>query len=244
MFLLPLFLALTTLFPLSIAADSTSSSSSPIFNFHDYLIGEWDVLKADVSYSPPTFDFSPYRGRYLFDKENGTSNLIGRYFDNHTETGEVENELRVLIEFEDTANGHWKTGKDVDSLTSLFPFSFVTHPSGHPTTVGEWHGADDSYYLLQINAPDKFTITVTPKQWGAGGEEPQSGEDVAVTVYSLRKKPEPVAKGFFQQYGTYLMLIVFFVVNLFLKSRAATSAATTASTSAPASTSVAAKKTK
>lgn len=205
---------LACLLPFALAADSATTSATA-FNFHDYLLGEWDVLKTDAIFSPPSFDFSPFRGRYVFEKENGTSSVVGRYYDNHTETGEVENQLSVHIDFDDTANGQWKTGKDVDSLTPLFAFSFVLHPAGHPTTVGEWHGAEDAFYLLQINAPDKFTITVTPKALQAQGGEGGEADDAAVTIYSLKKKPEAVAKTFFQQYGTYLMLAVFFVVNMY-----------------------------
>ena len=193
MSLLRALVVVSCLLPLTLAADSTTTGAT--FNFHDYLLGEWDVLKTDAIFSPPSFDFSPFRGRYLFEKENGTSAVVGRYFDNHTETGEIDNQLAVHIDFDDTANGQWKTGKDVDSLTPLFAFSFVLHPAGHPTTVGEWHGADESFYLLQINAPDKFTITVTPKALGAAGDE---ADDAAVTIYSLKKKPEAVAKSFFQ----------------------------------------------
>ena len=29
-----------------LSADPAPSSSSPSFNFHDYLVGEWDVLKS------------------------------------------------------------------------------------------------------------------------------------------------------------------------------------------------------
>ena len=211
-FLLALAAALV---PLVVSADSSSSASPPPFNFHDYLLGEWDVLKTSASFSPPSFDFSPYRGRYSFEKDNATANVLGRYFDNHTESGDIENRLHVLVDFEDTANGQWKTGRDEDSLTPLFDFSFVQHPAGHPTTVGEWHGADDAYYLLQINGPDRFTITVTPKAFGghtADGEGEEEGD--GVVVYSLKKTAQPVAKTFFQQYGTYLMLGVFFVVNM------------------------------
>jgi len=200
----------------ALSADSTSTAASASFDFHSYLIGEWDVLKSEASFDPPSFDFSPYRGHYNFVKDNSTSSLLGRYFDNHTETGDIENTLTVLVEFDDNSNGQWKTGRDEDSLTQLFPFSFVTHPAGHPTSVGEWHGADESHYVLQINAPDKFTITVQPRRGVAsGGEESEEG----VVIYSLRKKAEPAAKTFFQQYGTWLMLGVFFVVNMWVKTR-------------------------
>ena len=30
----------------TLSADPAPSSSSPSFNFHDYLVGEWDVLKS------------------------------------------------------------------------------------------------------------------------------------------------------------------------------------------------------
>ena len=148
-------------------------------------------------------------------KDNSSTSLIGRYFDNHTETGDIENALSVLVEFDDNSNGAWKTGRDENSLTQLFPFSFVQHPAGHPTSVGDWHGADESYYVLQINAPDKFTITVQPKRAAQqqAGEEAEQAEE-GVVIYSLRKKAEPAAKTFFQQYGTWLMLGVFFVVNM------------------------------
>ena len=174
------------------------------------------MLLSEATFSPPSFDFSPYRGYYHFVKDNSSSSLIGRYYDNHTETGDIENSLTVLVEFDDNSNGQWKTGRDEDSLTQLFPFSFVQHPAGHPTSVGDWHGNDDSFYVLQINAPDKFTITVQPKranQLQQGDEEEEQAEE-GVVIYSLRKKSEPAAKTFFQQYGTWLMLGVFFVVNM------------------------------
>lgn len=147
-------------------------------------------------------------------KDNSSSSLIGRYFDNHTDTGEIENTLSVLVEFDDNSNGQWKTGSSDDSLTQLFPFSFIQHPAGHPTSLGDWHGADDSYYILQINAPDKFTITVQPKRNTQPAEADSGEAEDGVVIYSLRKKAEAAPKSFFQQYGTWLMLGVFFVVNM------------------------------
>ena len=139
--------------------------------------------------------------------------------------------------------GSGRRGKDIDSLTPLFDFSFILHPAGHPTTVGEWHGAEESYYLLQISSPDKFTITVTPKRLGHTDGDDADALDDGVTIYSLKKTSQPTAKSFLQQYGTYLMLAVFFVVNMYLKTK---TAATTASSSAvaPPTTAVTAKKTK
>ena len=169
---------------------------------------------SEASFDPPSFDFSPYRGHYQFAKDNSSSSLVGRYYDNHTETGDIENALSVLVEFEDSGNGQWRTGRDEDSLTQLFPFSFVQHPAGHPTSVGDWHGQDDSYYVLQINAPDRFTITVQPKRAKQRADDNEDEAEEGVVIYSLRKKAEPAAKTFFQQYGTWLMLGVFFVVNM------------------------------
>ena len=172
------------------------------------------MLTSEATFDPPSFDFSPYRGHYHFVADNSSSALIGRYFDNHTDTGDIENTLSVLVEFDDSGNGQWKTGRDEDSLTQLFPFSFVMHPAGHPTSVGDWHGADESYYVLQINAPDKFTITVQPKRSKQQQSDEEAEEAEGLVIYSLRKKAEPAPKTFFQQYGTWLMLGVFFVVNM------------------------------
>ena len=37
---------LSLLAGVALSADPAPSSSSPSFNFHDYLVGEWDVLKS------------------------------------------------------------------------------------------------------------------------------------------------------------------------------------------------------
>jgi len=37
------------------------------------------------------------RGHYSFEKENGTLNLIGHFFDNDTTSGELLNEMEIGV---------------------------------------------------------------------------------------------------------------------------------------------------
>ena len=243
--------SVATMFPVA-------SADGLALNFYEYLLGDWEVVKSTALFGTSDITAHPVRGYYHFDKDNATAlAIVGSYYENDTESGVIGTRLSVRIDFDDPASGVFKTAhEDTDAETDadtdseggaeLFRFAFESSFAGVSLAVGEWRGADPSVYTITIAAADKFTIQViptalTPTAPATDGDADESDDGRRATIYTLRKAVPPAAKSLFQQYGMYGMLVVFFIVNMYIKSRTGGAAATTTT---PAATAVATKKNK
>jgi len=215
--LLSLCVSLFHLCSLSASEDDSKSvsPSDPIpFNFYAYFEGEWSVTRSVGTISSSEFESSSIEGHYIVEKLNGTSSLglIGRYYENDTYTGEIDNELKVKIEFLDFSSGSFLTGDDDENLKELFRFSFSqSNPNSIPAAIGEWNSdkSSGSSFLFQCITPTVFSLTVN------------SNPSSTVTLYTGRKIVSVVVKSFLQQYGSYLAIGGFFLFNMYVKSKAA-----------------------
>jgi hypothetical protein len=200
LFLLSIFLIVLTAC-LSNAADS---NTPPSFNFQAYFEGEWDVQKSTVNYKTNEITHAETLGHYSVKKENATTNLVGRYFDNDTSSGEITNELDIFVEITSPAAGQFKTGKSEEDMNTLFSFEFITQPNNIAVSHGEWGGSSPAFYQFVVSSWDRFLITVHRPD--------KPGE---ATLYSGHKHAEVKEKTFFQKYSMVLMIGGFFIFQLF-----------------------------
>jgi len=185
------------------------------FSFLDFMHGEWDIQRSTASLKSGEQSFADVRGHYSIERENATNNLLGRYYENDTATGELSNEFVLYIEFTTPTNGVFKTGASEYNLKTLFAFDFVQPlpDSGNGVILshGEWFGEKGAAsYQFQVGAWDRFTITVIPKALNAEQE---------VTLYLGKKIPPHIEKTFMQKYGTYIMIGGFFFLQMYLKKK-------------------------
>jgi len=229
---------------LSAAAVAVAVADAPAalapFSFYDYLLGEWEVVRgtAQSATGESAFD-DTLRGHYYFEKENGTSNLIGRYYDNDTTTGEVTNMLSVLVEFTTPVSGVFKTsaptpsspaaaagGSDDESesaaANTLFEFDFEQQQNtGFALSFGMWKGnAKPTHYQFAATAWDRFLITLFPRDAPSAPAAASAAASAEVVVFMGRKIPQNVEKTFWQKYSTMLMLGGFFFFNMFVQRKA------------------------
>jgi len=226
-----------------------SSEDTPQFSFYDYFQGDWDVQRTVASFKTGEQTHDDLLAHYTIEKENGTLNLIGKYFMNDTTTGDITNLIRVVIDFNVGGNsGAFKTGSIVSdmsededeeeddvkdhSLKTLFNFDFSLQHNGMVVSQGEWFGTEASsststptststststttssssfYYQFLIGGWDKFSITVYPKSLN---------QDAEIVLFTGRKIPVLQEKGFFQKYGTMMMIGGFFLFNMFVQKK-------------------------
>jgi hypothetical protein len=217
------------------SSSSSSLTSSTAFNFYEYLEGSWEIARSQGVFSSNDLRYDSVQGRYNLLKQNGTSNLIGSYYENDTDSSEIQNQLSVEIEFHDTASGVFKTGEDSDSMKELFRFNFVQTAATVPISIGSWSGSESSYYSFQCISPNSFSITVFPKAFGQSGRE-DSDDSNSILIYNGRKIVPVAPKTFFQQYGSMLLIAGLFVFNMWIKTKQSgghPSAAPAAATAAP-----------
>lgn len=231
---------LSALFGFSMATEPTSPVSNE-FDFFNYLVNsEWDVLQSSINQSTSSYQHSDILGHYSFLKDNSTSSLalIGRYYENDTSAviETIDNVSSVHVMFDTPSSGSWLISNENEAPMKVFDFSFIHATNSQPNAVGSWL-ADDvkSFYLMQIAQPTRFTIVVTPTTFD---------EKHAVTMYSLKKKVDASAKSFFQKYGTWLMLGVFFIVQMYMKTKGKMGDAAAAAAPRPTAAAQAVKKTK
>lgn len=117
--------------------------------------------------------------------------------DDHTPS-----ELFLRVEFHsgDPSQGRFQSGYDEDSLPTLFRFAFHQHRASIPISAGIWNGDemqgekddktknnDGATYVFQASAPDRFTITVTPRSFDllkASKPQPAAGDKKATKKHS------------------------------------------------------------
>jgi len=211
-----------------------SQDAAAPFSFYDYLLGEWDVARGSASLSSGEQTFETVvRGKYFFEKENGTMNVLGRYYDNDTSTGEITNEMSVVVEFSTPTEGVFKVmGSNDESAHSLFAFHFdQAAVNGLALAYGVWHAEKPTYYQFAVTSWDRFAITLIPRTsmsatataatvgTGAelearigGAEEADAGP--TVSIFLGKKVPVNVEKGFFAKYGSILMIGVFLIIQI------------------------------
>jgi len=138
--------------------------------------------------------------------------IVGHAHDNDTSTGEIVNEVEVAVEFTTPNTGAFKTGNDEpESMPVLFNFDFSSFDNGALLSHGEWAGKGGSSFHFVASPPDRFTLTVVPKDTNANGAE--------LIIHTGRKILPAAERTFFQQYGAILMIAVFFVVQKFMTNR-------------------------
>jgi len=203
-----------------------SSQEAPPFSFYDYFHGDWIVQRTVASLKTGEQTSDELIAQYTIEKENGTLNLIGKYFNNDTNTGEITNIKRIIVDFNVGGNsGAFKVGSvlsDVTedeeeddevkehSLKTLFNFDFSVQHNGMVVSQGEWVDGVGSYYQFLIGGWDKFTITVYPKTMN---------QEAEVQMFTGRKIPVLQDKSFFQKYGTMVMIGGFFLFNMFVQKK-------------------------
>jgi len=203
------------LFGLVLLVSANEGGAPTAFSFLDFMHGEWDIQRSSASLKSGEQSFADVRGHYSIERENGTNNLIGRYYENDTTTGDLSNEFVLAIDFTTPTNGVFKTGASEYNLKTLFAFDFVQPApdtgNGVILSHGEWFGEKGTAsYQFQVGAWDRFTITVIPKTPTAEQE---------VTLYLGKKIPPFIEKTFMQKYGTYLMIGGFFFLQMYLKKK-------------------------
>jgi len=204
-----------------------SSSETPQFSFYDYFQGDWEVQRTTASLKSGEQVHEELLAHYTIEKENGTLNLIGKYFINDT-NGEISNLMRVVLDFNVGGNsGSFKTGSQISdlsedededddvvkdhSLKTLFNFDFTAHHNGMIVSQGEWLGSEvPSYYQFLIGGWDKFSISIYPKTLN---------QEAEITMFTGRKIPLLQEKTFFQKYGTMIMIGGFFLFNMFIQKK-------------------------
>jgi heme exporter protein D len=193
-------------------AQATEPTGPPLFSFYDFLQGEWDVYRGEalLSSGEQSMD-GTVRGHYFFEKENGTMNLLGRYYDNDTSSGEITNDMSVLVEFTKPIEGVFKIGASDDTIRPLFGFSFDQQPNpavGLAAAFGVWHGDKPQFYQFVVAGWDKFFITLIPK------DTLKDDETAQVKLYLARRVPVIIEKSFFQKYGMMILPVVFLLFQI------------------------------
>jgi hypothetical protein len=152
-------------------------------------------------------------GKYTFEKENGTNSIIGRSFLNNTETGEQLNEMDIKIEFEtgSETKGKYLSGKSTHSMTKQFSFDFDgLPPLGHVRISQGPFGKSQSYSFLSVEA-NTFI-------WTIYGDKDKAQKQLILIGKRMEINPE---KTFMQKYGTYIMIGVMMMLQMYMKSRTA-----------------------
>jgi len=221
------------------------------FSFADWFEGEWEITRAQA------FPFGRPKGEapihddddeiesplgtaslqsvslvvqhYTIAKQNGTINLIGSAYDNHTEDGNIENELSILVEMTpgDPLSGVLKTGPVGGDLSPLLSFSFMDYlATGVFVSVGQWDLT--SSYIFTIPSFDKFLITVIPSTYGSASPSstsstpPSPSSSSAVNVLIGKRIPRIEEQNFFQRNKTMFLIVGVLALQIFLKTRRAT----------------------
>jgi len=179
-----------------------------LFTFYSFFEGDWDVYRAtaDIKSSEQVSE-EVIVGHYSISRENETSNLIGRYFENDTTSGGIFNEMDLYIEFDDPNSGRFKTSnpdlEDEDHLV-LFEFGFHEHANGMALSLGPYHANQGSTYKFVVASFDKFALMITPPE----------GE---LQLYLGKRIPVIQEKTFFQKYSTFIMIGGVLLFQIFMK---------------------------
>lgn len=195
----------------AVAAPAAANFTS----FSAFFKGEWEVQLSTAPALAPsaaTTVYAPLLSTYTLHSDNVTLNLFGTSFDNNTATAEVTNVQALAVDFTDAAGNVGALSADGKKL---FDFNFVVHPNGVAISQGPWLAAKDAkdakgtaIYTFTALPNDKFVLVVIP----AGGE------GSAHTFSGSRRVPK-ADKTFFQQYGTFVMIGVMMVVNMFVQNK-------------------------
>ncbi|GAB5364853.1 hypothetical protein AAMO2058_001005900 [Amorphochlora amoebiformis] len=194
-----------------IALFSAYVQAQETFSFQDYLPGEWKVERFSIS--PTTSEMTVVStGKYVFNSKKESTNIDGSYTPESDAEEEGESvSIPVLVEFDSSNTGNFKTGDDEDLLFSFY----FQHFSGPWISHGEWNGQTQGIYQFNIVAPDRFTITVYPTN---------SEEEMA--VISVTRVKSGREKSFFEKYGSTIMMVGGFLLFQRLKGDPGRGAAT------------------
>lgn len=209
------------------ASSSAALAAAPgPWTFQTFFAGEWAVQQSTFSADGAQHK-SDLVGHYSLARRDESDALEGRSFDNDTASGELSNQLSLLVEFTPGAAsaGTLYTGEGdgaEDELAPLFDFDFVEQPNGMHVSRGEWKAKAGASYQFVAVAPNSFLITVRT-----------DGEDGEV-VFAGSRVLDAVEKTFFQKYGTMMMMGAFFLFNNFMQRRARGGAADAAAAGAGA----------
>jgi len=181
-----------------------ASAQEKEFSFKTYLLGEWNVERFTVSMT--TSEMVPVStGKYVFNADTETTNIVGYWSPDEVEDEDgLQAKIPVLVEFDSSNTGNFKTGEDEDVLFSFY----FQHFNGPWISHGEWNGQTSAFYQFNIVANDKFTITVYPNP---------VQEDAEVTIYSASRVKSGREKTFFEKYGSTMMMVGGFMLFQQLK---------------------------
>jgi hypothetical protein len=156
-----------------------------------------------------------WMGKLVLQRENGTNNLVGRYFENSTETFEVRNELQVLVEFTDPAQpnrGVVSLSHDDEDFKQLVQFDLQPQHNGFHLSYGALTNNNNFFYQMSVGNWDRTIVTLIPKSVTQNQNQ--------LVTYIARKIPVIVDKTFWSKYGMFIMLGGFFMFNQWVQKKA------------------------
>lgn len=144
--------------------------------------------------------------------------LAGTYHDNSTSSPlETLNHLSIRVIFDSPSQGSFQTaplGSDFSDAKTLFRFDFnqigATAAESKSVSVGSWD--TNQRYVFTIDSPPSlsFSISVVP----------QSGSSSSsATLYHGRVIPVVVEKTFLQKYQSPMLIALFLILNILVKSQ-------------------------
>jgi len=210
---------------------SATVASTNFTTFSAFFKGEWEVQSTTAPVFAPTTAttiYAPLLSTYTLHSDNVTMNLFGTSFDNNTATAEVTNVQSLAIDFADESGNKGFFSADGKKL---FEFDFVKLPNGIAVSQGKWLAAENSLYVFTVFPQDKFSLAVLPLDAKAGAE--------SHTFSGSRRIPN-IPKTFFQSYGTFIMIGVMMIVNMYVQSKSKNLAAGAGNAPAEAAAAVAA----
>mmetsp|Transcript_21686 Transcript_21686/g.32288 ORF Transcript_21686/g.32288 Transcript_21686/m.32288 type:complete len:226 (+) Transcript_21686:1-678(+) len=216
--------------PIFFLCATAIAAQQSTFSFQDYLNGEWNVERFTVTVSSSEMILVS-SDKYSFTSDGETGNLSGFFSSRDstiTEDSEESDEdimptkTPVLVEFEASNTGLFKTGDDEDTLFSFYFQNF----NGPWMSHGEWNGQNPGVYQFNVVAHDKFTITVYPN-------DSATNKDAEVIILSATRVKSAKDKSFFEKYGSTIMMVGGFLLFQRLKGDGGRQAAAGAGGGAP-----------
>jgi len=247
----------------------SACNGSREFSFAEWFEGEWEITRSQTfplgvpkgqltshddddeiesslsSSSSSLQSVSDIVQHYSIVKQNGTINLLGSAYDNHTEDSHIDNELSILVEMTpgEPLSGVLKIGPIGGELSPLLSFHFIDYPTtGVFVSVGQWD--QTSSYIFTIPTFDKFIITVIPANYGSSPppssssspSSPSSSPSSSVSVLVGRRIPLIEEQSFFQRNKTMFLIVGVLALQIFLKTRRSSLMGSDPSPSPPPST--------
>jgi hypothetical protein len=181
----------------------------------------WSVVKS--FYDRTNFELqteSTVNGIYRLQKLGEQQSLSGQYIE-YSEDG-TSVTINVELDFSSAVTGVFKTASPEEEDPSHELFSFNLLPQSNitmaPTAVtylsmSAWHGSLPGSCHLSLHNQHAFILTVYP-----------TDQRENVMVISATKIPNLVEPTFFQNWGNFIMMAGFFIIQMFMRVQATKSA--------------------